>query len=470
MQSIRKRLGIIIIGCSVIAILLTALFVNLAVNGTFNKYMADNQNQRNDRIVQYFQDVYKRDKKWTTSSGEEIMHEAYMSNYCLTLLNAKKQVIWGMNRDDINGKNHLMMQQSSSSGVYRSNDFSIKAGGKIVGYVSIGQYSPILLSQQDINFKVSINRSIIISVLLTIIIVVIISIFISKQFSNPIKSVSDTSVELSNGNYDSSSHIKSNIIELNNLTQSINTLGSRLKRQDEIRRRLVSDISHEIRTPLNVLQNNIEAMIDGIFPVNEERLNYLNDEVIRFSKLLDNLNVIKEFEEEKVELNMETIFLDTLIISVCNDFNIDLKNKNITLDIHIEKGKKFMSIGDEDKLKQVFINLVSNAIKFTQIHGNIWITIEETKDKILVKIKDNGLGITKEDLPNIFERLYRGDKSRNKIDGSGIGLTIVKSILDIHSATIHVDSIVYKGTTVTLYFNKKEINRLEIYNIEGKKS
>lgn len=454
MQSIRKRLSIIIIACSVIAILLTALFVNLAVNGTFNKYMADNQDQRNDRIVQYLQDAYKRDGKWTNNSGQEMMHEAYMSNYCLTLLDANKKVVWGMNPNDIQEKNHVMMQETSSNGVYRSNNFPIKSHEEIVGYVNIGQYSPILLSQQDINFKVSINRSIIISVLITIIIAIIISIVISKQFSNPIKSVSDTSVELSNGHYDSSSNVISNIIELNNLTQSINKLGSRLEQQDKLRRRLVSDISHEIRTPLNVLQNNIEAMIDGIFPVNEQRLNYLNNEVIRFGKLLDNLNIIKGFEDEKIKLSMETIFLDTLVISVCNEFNIDLKSKNIILDINIEKGKKFMSIGNEDKLKQVFINLISNAIKFSQNNGNIWINILETKDKILVKIKDTGMGITKKDLPNIFERLYRGDKSRNKIEGSGIGLTIVKNILDIHSATIHVDSTANIGTTVTLYFNK----------------
>lgn len=454
MQSIRKRLSIIIIFCSVIAILLSALLVNLAVNDTFNKYMYDNQNQRNTRIIQYFQDVYKQDKKWTNNSGEEMMHEAYMSNYCLTLLDVNKKVVWGMNPNDIQEKNHVMMQHTTSNGVYRSNNFPIKSHEKIVGYVNIGQYSPILLSQQDINFKVSINKNIIISVLITIIIVIIISIIISKQFSDPIKSVSDTSVELSNGNYESNSDVKSNIIELNNLTKSINKLGNRLKQQDMLRRRLVSDISHEIRTPLNVLQNNIEAMIDGIFPVNEQRLNYLNDEVIRFSKLLDNLNIIKEFEDEKIKLSMEKIFLDTLVVSVCNEFSIDLKTQNITLDINIEKGKKFMSIGDSDKLKQVFINLISNAIKFTQNGGNIRLKMEETKDKILVQIKDNGIGITKEDLPNIFERLYRGDKSRNKIHGSGIGLTIVKNILDIHSAIIHVDSIAYKGTTVTLYFNK----------------
>lgn len=456
MQSIRRRLGIIIIFCSIIAVILSALFVNWALNSTFNKYMMNTQNQRNQRIVDYFQQIYKRDKKWTVNSGEEMMHEAYMSNYCLTLLDDNKNVIWGMNPNDIRERYHLMMQRAgNNNGVYTSNFFEIKADGKIVGYVEIGQYSPILLSQQDINFKISINRSIIISVLITIFIAVIISIIISKQFSAPIKAVSDTSVKLSNGNYDSVSNIKSNIKELNNLTESINTLGKRLKEQDQLRKRLVSDISHEIRTPLNILQNNLEAMIDGIFPVNEERLNYLNDEVIRFGKLLNNLNLLKEFEEEKLTLNTTTIFLDELVSSVSNEFYIDFENKNIKFNLNIDKDKDFQIIGDEDKIKQVFINLLSNAIKFTQAGGNVWVNIDANKDKVIVKVKDDGMGIKRKDLPYIFERLYRGDKSRHEIEGSGIGLTIVKRILTLHSATINVESVVGIGTSFTLYFNKK---------------
>lgn len=452
MQSIRKRLSIIIICCSVIAIVLTALFVNLTVNNTFNKYMTDIQNQRNNRIVQYLADIYKRDKTWTSTSGQEMQHEAYMSNYCLTLLDANKKVVWGMNPNDIQERVHMLKQ--NSTGVYISNNFPIKIDGRIVGYVDIGQYSPILLSQQDINFKLSINKSIIISVIVTILIVIIISIVISKQFSRPIKSVSETSVELSNGNYEASSGIKTNIIELNNLTQSINTLGYKLKQQDMLRKRLVSDISHEIRTPLNVLQNNLEAMIDGIYPVNEERLSYLNNEVIRFSKLLDNLNSLKEFEEKEVELDMETIFLDHLIKSVCNEFRIDFNNKGIELNIDIESGKSYEIIGDRNKLKQVFINLLSNAKKFTEAGGNVVVQMRQTKDKVIVKIKDNGIGINQEDLPNIFERLYRGDKSRNKIEGNGLGLTIAKKIIDSHKGTISVDSTIGAGTTFTLTFKK----------------
>ncbi|MEY8000517.1 sensor histidine kinase [Clostridium sp. Mt-5] len=460
MQSIRKRLSIIIIFCSIISVVLLALSVNFTINSTFNKYMMDTQNNRNSRIVDYFQQIYKRDKKWTTSSGEEIMHEAYMSNYCLTLLDADKNVIWGMNSNDIKEKAHIMMQKVyNNKGIYTSSSLKIKFHGKVVGYVVIGQYSPILLTQQDIDFKISVNRSIIISVIAAIIIAVIISIIISKQFSSPIKSVSDTSVKLSRGRYDSTSNIKSNIKELNNLTESINTLGKILKEQDLIRRRLVSDISHEIRTPLNILQNNLEAMIDGIFPVNKERLNYLNQEVIRFGKLLNNLNILKQFEEEKLGLDMmETISLDELVSAVSSKLSIDFKNKNINLILNIESDKKFQVLGNEDRLKQVFINLLSNAIKFTPSGGTVWIDLYTNVNKIIVKIKDNGMGIKKDDLPYIFERLYRGDKSRRKIEGSGIGLTIVKKILTLHSATIDVDSTFGTGTSFTLYFNKDKEN------------
>lgn len=462
MQTIRKRLSILFFTCSIGAILLITLFVNVTISNKFNQYMLDIQNKREERIVSYFQEIYKRDGKWSNNSGSELMHEAYMSNYCLTLLDINKKPMWGMESDLIKNTSHLNTMIVKDNGVYNSKRFEIIVNDKLVGYVDIGQYSSVLLSEEDINFKTSINKSIIASGFGTLIIIIIISLYFSKQFSNPIKEVSNMSVKLSRGNFEAISNTQSNIEELENLRKSINILAEKLKYQDMLRKRLVSDISHEIRTPLNVLQNNLEAMIDGVFPVTDERLNYLNEEVIRFGRLLNNLNTLKEFEAESIKLNFEKVYLDELISDIYKDFHMAAENKGISLHYDIESNKNYDVTGDKDKLKQVFINLISNALKFTEEHGDIWVSLYTHNKNIIVEVKDNGIGIKKEDLAFIFERLYRGDKSRNKIEGTGIGLTIVKSIVQLHSASIDVDSEEGNGTTFKVSFNKSNITSKKV--------
>lgn len=453
-HSIKKHLSIIIIFCSVIAVSLSALLVNFTITNTFNKYMEDIQSKRNTRLVEYFQQIYKRDGTWSSTSGEEMKHEAYMSNYCLTLLDENKKVIWEMDPNDIAHKNHIKLNNANQDGVYTTNTFGINVNEKMVGYILVGQYSPVLLSKEDISFKVEINKSIVFSGALTIIIVAIISVILSKQFSDPIKAVSNTSVDLSNGNYNSKLNIESNIEEIRNLIVSMNYLGDKLNSQDLLRKRLISDISHEIRTPLNVLQNNLEAMIDGIIPVTTDKLNNLNDEVIRFGKLLNNLNALKEIESDETTINFKRVNIVELISLVISDFSIAAKDKNIELIINKKDTGNFIILGDFDKLKQVFINLISNAIKFSSDNGKVWINISDNITYVIVEIKDNGMGIKEEDLPFIFERMYRGDKSRNKIEGSGIGLTIVKMILELHSATINVESHENNGSTFTICLNR----------------
>ena len=256
--------------------------------------MVDIQNKRYDRIVDYFQEVYKNDDKWSANSGIELMHEAYMGNYHLTLLDENKDLVWGMDPSDMKNNIKLNKMPSKDKGVYSSKRFNIKNNGNVVGYIDIGQYSSVLLSEEDVNFKSSINKSIIASGVFTLFIIVFLSLYFSKQFSAPIKEVAKMSMRLSQGDFKMTSSMKSDIEELENLRISINVLSEKLNYQDMLRKRLVSDISHEIRTPLNVLQNNLEAMIDGVFPVTTDRLNYLNEEVIRFGRLLNNLNTLKE--------------------------------------------------------------------------------------------------------------------------------------------------------------------------------
>lgn len=452
MITIRKKVTILLITCSIIGIFLTSIFVNLTVNNKFNKYVSDIQDKRNLMLVEHFEQLYEKDGKWLSNSGDEIMHEAYMGNYCITLYDSNKNVIWGMNPSDVKSKDSLQHMDMKDKGVYNTKTFEIKNNGKAVGYISVGQYSSVLFSEEDLTFKSSINKSIITSSLFTIIIIFFISVYFSKQFSKPVKEVANMSMELSKGDFSSRSTTKSNIEELEDLRISINILGEKLKYQDMLRRRLLSDVSHEIRTPLNVLQNNLEAMMDGIFAITNERLKYLNDEVSRFSNLLGNLDILKEFESQSIDLNFQKVDLNEIISSVCNEFYMTAKNKNVNIIYNVKKDKNYEIIGDRDSLKQVFINVISNAIKFNKSNGFVLINLYKDKKSIIVEIQDNGIGISEEDKPFIFERLYRGDKSRNNIEGKGIGLTIVKNILELHSGYIYVESKEDDGTKFTIEF------------------
>jgi signal transduction histidine kinase len=455
-QTISRRLSILLVLSAVGAILLVTIFVNMTVSNKFNEYMIDIQNKRYERIVSYFEEAYKRQGEWTSETGIELMHEAYMGNFCLTLLDSSKQAVWGMDPEDLRSQIHIGEMSVHDTGVYTTKTFDIKANGKVVGYVDIGQYSSVLLSEEDLTFKSSINKSIIASGVLTLIIIISLSLYLSKQFSTPIREVAKMSVNLSQGNFDTVSTVKSKIEELEDLRNSVNILAGKLKYQDTLRKRLVSDITHEIRTPLNVLQNNLEAMIDGVSPVTKEGLNNLNEEVIRFGKLINDLNLLKAFESESIKLNYEIIFLDQLISEICKDFFMAAENKNITIEYDILEGGNYQIIADKDKMKQVIINILSNALKFTESNGKILIKLYKETKNIIVEVVDNGIGIHQEDLPFIFERLYRGDKSRNQVEGNGIGLTIVKNILELHNAMIEVDSKAGAGTTVKILFESSK--------------
>lgn len=163
MQSIRKRLSILFVACSIASILLVTIFVNITINNKFNQYMENIQDKRYDRIVSYFAEAYKKDGKWNHDTGIELMHEAYMGNYCLTLKDDDKKVVWGMNPEELTTREHLSSMFMQENGVYNTKDFEIKSDGKVVGYVEVGQYSSVLLSEEDVNFKTSINKSLVAS-------------------------------------------------------------------------------------------------------------------------------------------------------------------------------------------------------------------------------------------------------------------------------------------------------------------
>lgn len=333
--------------------------------------------------------------------------------------------------------------------------------------MKIGYYPSDILTTNDLKFQKDVNISIVWCSSMILMWFILAGLYVSRLFTYHIYGISKTSIALADGKLNARYPFKSKIKEIETLRHSMNYLGEKLERQDTIRKKLISDVSHEIRTPLHILQSNLEAMIDGIYPIDEEQMNVLYQEVVRFGKLLNNLDLLKNVEENESRMNFRVINLNESVQEVFDAFKIVAKEKKINYHIKHTETENVMVSADKDALKQLWMNLLSNAFKFSDHKGEIKVYTGMQGKECTITVEDHGIGIAEEDLPYVFERMYRGDKSREQYQGSGIGLTMVKNIVEKHNGKVAIESVEgeYTKIIVTLPIHTK---MLEPNNISGK--
>lgn len=227
---------------------------------------------------------------------------------------------------------------------------------------------------------------------------------------------------------------------------------SKLNYRENYRRDFLGNVAHELKTPLFTVQGYLLTLIEGAAENREIRDKYLkraNNAIERLSEIVGDLDLITKLETNDLKLNIDTFNIIKVIQKVFDLLEMQAKKRNIKLTLN-----KFYDIpefvfADEAKIEQVLINLVMNSIKYGKIGGTTIVSVDYVDDeKIVVKVSDNGEGISNADLPRVFERFYRVDKSRSRDQGgSGLGLSIVKHIIEAHEQTIDVKSIVGKGST-----------------------
>ncbi|MBS5587761.1 MAG: HAMP domain-containing histidine kinase [[Clostridium] spiroforme] len=262
----------------------------------------------------------------------------------------------------------------------------------------------------------------------------------------PITRLTNATKELSKGNY----NVRVNYVgddEISKLNQGFNQMAQQLAKQEETRQKFISDISHEFQTPLTAIQGFANILKDEDLP-KSQRQKYADIILFhskRLSTLSKNMLQLTLLEREEVELKYTTFSIVEQLSRVIST----QENQAILKDIEIvfEKPRKDILVnGDEQRLEQVWINIISNAIKYTDNGGLIIIKVKKTSKEVEVSIEDTGRGMSKEVISHIFERFYREDKARS-IEGNGLGLSIVKSIIDLHHGNIDVISQVDVGST-----------------------
>lgn len=273
----------------------------------------------------------------------------------------------------------------------------------------------------------------------------IVFLVIADIIVKPLTRLTNAIKELSNGNY----NVRVDNVgqdEISKLNQGFNQMARQLAKQDETRQKFISDISHEFQTPLTSIQGFANILKEEDLP-KEQRVKYANIILYnskRLSSLAKNMLQLTLLDREEIELELTKYSLVEQMNRVISTQENQAMEKNIEIVFEMPKKEIFIE-GDEQRLEQVWTNIISNAIKYTNEGGLITITMKKNSKDIEISIEDTGIGMSKEVVSHIFERFYREDKARN-VEGNGLGLAIVKSIVDLHHGKIDILSQVDVGT------------------------
>jgi len=275
----------------------------------------------------------------------------------------------------------------------------------------------------------------------------IIILIVVRGIVKPINRLSTASKEVAKGNFDIEVKVKSKD-EIGQLTADFNLMIKELKNIDFLRKDFVSNVSHEFKTPITAIKGFAKLIRDGKLADDQlsEYSEIIVDESARLSLLSSNLLKLSELDSKIIREQATLFSLDEQIRKAILILEVQWSKKEIEFDIELEEAR---ITGDEHLLQEVWLNLIQNAIKFSNQKGIIKIGLYKKADKIKVEIVDNGIGIADEDKERIFERFYKGDKSRSK-EGNGLGLVIVKKIVELSNGKIYFESQVREGTSFTV--------------------
>ncbi|MEN2256584.1 HAMP domain-containing sensor histidine kinase [Paraclostridium benzoelyticum] len=444
----------ILIAFSVIVTLITiiiSIFINSSFKSIFSKYVDENNKDEVNHLVFDLQNVYDNDI-WDVENIKLLGEDAIRKGIALEVYDKNGKLVWSVFEDEkllsnqrLNTiKKNMKSINQNWNGKLKEYKFDIYDNKQLVGYERIIHYDSIYYMEDDLEFLNIMNKFMIFISIVAVISVIIISVIISKSISNPIKNVSKIAKVIGSGNYKNRLNYKSNIKEVNELTKSIDMLAEELNKQELLRKQLTTDIAHELRTPVTNIQGHLDAIIDGIWDPTPERLTSIREEVQRLGKLIGSIKNLSTFDSSLNELNKTKTNLSDFIKNITYTYESKALEKNIKIEYELNKVFAYV---DKEKFSQVIVNILVNAIKYTNYGGNILIKVENYDDSINISIKDNGIGIPEDELNYIFERFYRVDKSRSKDTGGiGVGLAISKAIVAEHGGNILVYSELGKGS------------------------
>ncbi len=322
----------------------------------------------------------------------------------------------------------------------------ITANNQIMGYLLLGAQGRGTLSPNEQNFLDQLRGTLIVAALIAAGLGIAIGLLMSRTLAAPLSKLSGAARAFAAHQWDQRV-IVNGTQEMADVATAFNDMADSLQQAEVLRRNLMADVAHELRTPLTVIQGNLRAILDGVYPLEREEIATLYDETRLLQRLVDDLRELALAEAKQLKLNLQPIDLRVLIDATINNFGTAAEAQQIALGANLPAELAPVQ-ADGDRVGQVIRNLVGNALRHTLANGSITIDVTATSDQVRVQVIDTGEGIPPEDLPHVFDRFYRGDRSRARSSGgSGLGLAITKSLVEAMGGSIGVESRSGAGST-----------------------
>jgi len=300
----------------------------------------------------------------------------------------------------------------------------------------------------------SINHYLLWGGLLGVVVAAVLTLLLSRRILSPVESLAHAARGLSRGDFTQRVDVRSKD-EFGELAKTFNSMAQDLERTEQLRRNLVADVAHELRTPLSNIQGHLEAIRDGLLPAEPATFDSIYEEVLLLARLVEDLQELTLADAGQITLLCQSVDVAEIVRRAVTAAQPPAEARGLTIEANLPDQQAIAEV-DPERIGQVLRNLLSNAITHTSEGGRITVDLKDENDELHVGVADTGTGIPPEDVPYVFERFYRVDRSRVRATGgAGLGLTIAKRLVEAHGGTISVESEMGKGSRFTFTLPRK---------------
>lgn len=444
-RSFAFRLATAFAGVGIAAAAITMILVNLAFGGRFTSYLEEQRLIRQEQLVAALADSYERMGGWDPADLESLASLALMDGGTVRVVDASGTAVWEPSSTEAGRRMAQMHRRMMGSGpLGPERRLPIVVDGSLVGTAVVRVPEPGLLPQ-DVSFRASVNRLLVAGGIVAGLAALVLGIVLARRATAPARELTRAAKALAAG--DRSRRVDYQTPdEFGAMAISFNAMADTIEHEDRLRRDFASEVAHELRTPLTILRTQLEGLQDGVIEPSSRALASLHEETLRLTRLVADLETLASADAAGFSLEQRVIALRPLLDEVALEFTGPFRAEEVRLDVDLEDVAADV---DPTRVHQVAANLLSNALKFTPAGGRVRMALRAEGPDAVISVNDTGPGIPADELPQVFDRFFRGRGAR--ASGSGIGLTVARELVRAHGGNIEVSSDPGRGATFTVH-------------------